>query len=85
MSDTILIIIVTCIISYLGFSNIDLINKTIFYPYVMQDKPNEMYRFITHGFIHANPQHLLFNMMTLYFFGEPLEPIFGFQKFILFY
>ena len=30
-------------------------------------------RFITHGFIHADGTHLLFNMITLFFFGSIIE------------
>jgi membrane associated rhomboid family serine protease len=30
-------------------------------------------RFITHGFVHADGTHLLFNMITLFFFGSVIE------------
>src|SRR5690606_4410893 len=30
-------------------------------------------RFISHGFIHADGTHLLFNMITLFFFGSVIE------------
>lgn len=44
---------------------------------------------MTHGFIHADMQHLLFNMITLFFFGRAIEPVFaqriGQIGFILFY
>lgn len=36
----------------------------------------EFHRFLTSGFIHADWQHLIFNMLTLYFFGENVERIF---------
>jgi len=38
---------------------------------------NEYYRFITSGFIHADFGHLLFNMFSLYFFGEAMEYFLG--------
>lgn len=46
-------------------------------------------RFITHGFIHADAMHLLFNMFTLYFFGRIIERFyiskFGSLGFVSFY
>jgi len=69
---TILIIAVTCIISFLSFSNEKLINELIFYPPAIT-RDRQWYRFITSGFIHADIQHLAFNMFTLYFFGRSWE------------
>jgi len=50
----------------------------------------EYYRLVTHGFIHADGQHLLFNMVTLFFFGRIMERFvshfvtgFGFAVFYL--
>ena len=75
MSFTILIVAITAIVSFIVFNNQDLYNKLIFYPFGMRDRPNEFYRFITSGFIHADFNHLLFNMITLYFFGQNVEAI----------
>ncbi len=69
---TFIIIIVTVLVSYTSFQNVDTINKLIFYPYQIKDK-KEWWRFVTHGFIHADLQHLIFNMLTLYFFGRNIE------------
>ena len=69
ISITLLIIIVTCIVSFMSFSNQDMMNKLIFYPpSVSEDK--QWYRFITSGFIHADMPHLIFNMYALYVFGS---------------
>lgn len=38
-------------------------------------KRGQYYRLFTSGLIHANYQHLLFNMLTLYFFGQAIESI----------
>ncbi len=73
---TITIIILTCIISFAGFSNPGLINKLILWPALMKDK-SQYYRMVTSGLIHANWAHLIFNMLTLYFFGPVVEEIFG--------
>ncbi|HMN33670.1 MAG TPA: rhomboid family intramembrane serine protease [Chitinophagaceae bacterium] len=72
---TYILIAITGLVSFLSFSNVALLNKCIFYPYLMKDK-SQWYRFISHGFIHGDMTHLLFNMLTLYFFGKNVEVIF---------
>lgn len=74
-SHTTLIIIITVIISLLAWQNKGLMAKLIFYPPAVNK--GEWYRFITHGFIHADSTHLLFNMFTLYFFGRAVEQFFN--------
>ena len=69
---TYLIIGITVITSYSSFQREDYLHKLIFYPYVIEDR-KEWWRFITHGIIHADFQHLIFNMLTLYFFGRNIE------------
>lgn len=81
------IIAVTVVISFLCFSNQALRQKLIFWPPAI--KQNQFHRFITHGFIHADGNHLLFNMITLYFFGVYVERLYeklvGGFGFVLFY
>ncbi len=69
---TLLIIVITCLISFLSFSNNKLMSDLIFYPPAITNN-NQWYRFISSGFIHADIQHLAFNMFTLYFFGKSWE------------
>jgi membrane associated rhomboid family serine protease len=45
----------------------------------------EWYRVITAGFLHANPIHLLFNMLALYTLGGALEPVLGHVRFAVLY
>lgn len=49
----------------------------------------QWWRLVTHGFIHADGSHLLFNMITLFFFGAAMErvlvPHIGTVGFVLFY
>jgi len=78
------IIAFTALISFIGFNNADTINKLIFYPYEIKEK-KEWFRFISHGLIHADFTHLLFNMLTLYFFGQYAELIFDKSLYIIFY
>ena len=64
------------IFSLIGFSNGDLVDKTIMWPYrVLREK--QYVRFITSGFLHADFMHLFFNMFTLYFFGRAVEGYFS--------
>lgn len=72
---TYLIIGITVLVSYGSFQREDYLNKLIFYPYIIEDR-KEWWRFITHGFIHADFPHLIFNMLTLYFFGRNIEATF---------
>jgi len=66
------IIAITCLISMLAFGNAEMIGKLILWPPAIS-RDRQYYRLITYGLIHANPQHLLFNMITLYFFGSTME------------
>lgn len=76
IATTYIIIGITALTSYGAFQNVDLINKLIFYPYQMK-QTKEWWRFVTHGFIHADFPHLIFNMLTFYFFGRNLEIVFA--------
>ncbi|MCC6633681.1 MAG: rhomboid family intramembrane serine protease, partial [Gammaproteobacteria bacterium] len=40
---------------------------------------------VTSGFVHADLPHLLFNMLTFWFFGPPLERRIGTPMFVLLY
>lgn len=84
---TIILIAVTCIVSFLGFNNRELIDKLIFWPPAV--KRGQYYRFLSHALIHADGAHLLFNMITLYFFGRVMEGLYerllGPAGFALFY
>lgn len=73
MSITLIIIAVTAIVSYLAFKDYNLQNKLLLWPARMKGNVQEYYRFITSGFVHADMPHLIFNMITLYFFGDILE------------
>ncbi|MFQ5732589.1 MAG: rhomboid family intramembrane serine protease [Planctomycetaceae bacterium] len=43
------------------------------------------WRLVTHGFCHGGFQHILFNMLVLFFFGRMIEPIYGSREFLLFF
>ncbi|RTL56817.1 MAG: rhomboid family intramembrane serine protease [Sphingobacteriales bacterium] len=75
MSITFIIIAVTCIVSFIAFTNDALMDELIFYPPAIT-RQHQWYRFITCGFIHANIMHLAFNMYAFYMFGEAIESFF---------
>src|SRR2546422_849380 len=45
----------------------------------------QLWRFITFQFLHANFDHLVFNMLALFFFGPMVERFLGARQFIFFY
>ena len=71
-SFTVIIVSITCLISFVAFSNLKLMDTLIFWPPAVSMR-HQYWRFVTCGFIHADFMHLLFNMVTLYFFGTALE------------
>ena len=75
MNLTLIIVLVTCLVSFVGFSNQRVIDDLIFYPPAVSNR-NQWYRFFTCGFIHADLGHLIFNMLSLYFFGKFVEDAF---------
>ncbi|HEY9257198.1 rhomboid family intramembrane serine protease [Chitinophaga sp.] len=74
-SISLVIIIITCLISYTALQNYEQLEKLSLQPY-MVNRYKQYYRFITSGFVHADFQHLLFNMLTLWFFGRFIEDVF---------
>ncbi|WP_290647566.1 rhomboid family intramembrane serine protease [Aquisalimonas sp.] len=87
MTITLLLIAVTVAVSFLAWQQPSLFHTLIHWPPGVQR--GEWWRLITHGFIHADTTHLLFNMITLFFFGRVMEqvlvPHIGTLGFVLFY
>jgi len=81
---SILIIASTSYFSYKGFKSSNFfarlefeVEKILLY--------RDYKRMVTSGFIHVNWQHLIFNMISLFFFSFGLESFFGPLKFLLLY
>ena len=79
-----IIFAVTIAISLFAFYNDDLYTRLILQPYNVY-RGKSVYTLITSGFIHADWMHLLFNMMTFYFFAFQLEATLGHWQFALLY
>ncbi|HMQ45949.1 MAG TPA: rhomboid family intramembrane serine protease [Saprospiraceae bacterium] len=75
ISMTMILIVMTCLISYQGFNNPNVKYKLAFHPASVREF-GEWYRFLSGGFVHSNWSHLLLNMFVLYQFGEFLEVVF---------
>lgn len=65
----VVLIVLIAAISLLAWPNNKLFNNLIFNPYFILKK-HQYYRTLTSGFIHSDWQHLLFNMISFYFFGS---------------
>lgn len=75
MNTNLAIIAVTGIVSVLAFGNAQLLERLILWPPAVS-RNGQYYRLVSYGLVHANPTHLLFNMITLYFFGNAMERIY---------
>ncbi|MCY7355786.1 MAG: rhomboid family intramembrane serine protease [Lysobacter sp.] len=71
-SITYVLIGVTVLVSWMAFNNRQLLDRLILWPPAI-DRKKQYDRLLTHGFIHADWMHLLFNMITLYSFGQAME------------
>ncbi len=79
----ILIILINVLVSYKGFSD-----QIFFDRYKFQIGPiinGEKIRMLTSGFLHVDTSHLLFNMLTLYFFAGAVINYVGVPKFLAVY
>lgn len=87
INHTTAIIIITVLVSIAAWQSRPLFERLIFWSPAI--RRGQIDRFITHGFIHADAMHLLFNMFTLYFFGRIIERFyiskFGSLGFVAFY
>jgi membrane associated rhomboid family serine protease len=70
------LIAITCVVSWIAFNNRKLADRLILWPPAI-DKHKQYDRLVTYGFIHADFMHLLFNMITLFFFGPQIERLMG--------
>lgn len=76
---TFIIILVTVVTSIYAMNNESLKNKLMFNAYQINHR-KEWYRFFSHGIIHADFAHLMFNMYSLYIFGESVEKAYQMEE-----
>ena len=73
---TIIIIAVTVLVSILCFAGKVPYRKLVFNAYEVWHNRG-WHRMLTYGVVHAGWGHLIFNMLTLYFFGDVVEQYFA--------
>jgi membrane associated rhomboid family serine protease len=78
MSVTLIIIAITCAVSFVALNNPKMLDALILWPPAVT-RNNDYYRLLSYGLIHADFSHLLFNMITLYFFGRAMEDFYNAQ------
>jgi membrane associated rhomboid family serine protease len=80
-----IIFIVTIATSLIGlFTSPKLVHACLFRPYWLTRR-KEYHTLVSSGFVHADLMHLIFNMMTFYFFGFNLERAIGSVAFAVLY
>ncbi|MFV5695398.1 rhomboid family intramembrane serine protease [Flavobacterium sp. LB3P122] len=77
------IIVVNVLISYKGFNDLVFFRKYEFH--VGSIRAGEQIRMLSSGFLHADLPHLIFNMLTLYFFAPVVIGFLGAISFVLIY
>jgi membrane associated rhomboid family serine protease len=83
--DTFLIaiIIANVLFSYKGFNDYSFFRKYEFH--IGQIRSGEQIRMLSSGFLHADFGHLVFNMITLYFFAPVVSGYLGNFMFVIIY
>ncbi|KAB7771360.1 rhomboid family intramembrane serine protease [Xanthomonas maliensis] len=71
---TIVLIAITAIVSWMAFNNRKLADRLVLWPPAI-DRHRQYDRLVAYGFIHADLGHLIFNMVTLFFFGRYIEGV----------
>jgi membrane associated rhomboid family serine protease len=80
---TLIIIGANILFSYKGFKDFSHFEKYKFN--IAGIRRGEQIRMISSGFLHADTSHLLFNMLTLYFFADVVIQTLGVVPFVLIY
>ena len=76
LSLTLVIVLVTALVSWRAFNDRSLMDRLILWPPAVERR-KQYDRLLTHGFVHADWMHLLFNMVTLWSFGTAVERVFS--------
>lgn len=85
LSAALVIFIIAIVLSLIGlFQSPKLIERCLFRPY-WTFRRQQYSTIVTSGFVHADLMHLIFNMMTFYFFAFPLERYIGSVRFVILY
>jgi membrane associated rhomboid family serine protease len=78
------VMVATIVIGIVGLNSRALVNRLTFRPYYLV-RNKEWHRLITSGFVHKDATHLIFNMISYYFFAFTLERVIGTTRFLILY
>jgi membrane associated rhomboid family serine protease len=78
------ILLVTVVVSIIGMNRPQFLARAMLRPYYLF-RNREYEKLITSGFVHADYGHLIFNLITFYFFAFPLERRIGSLSFVSLY
>ena len=81
---SIILIVLTVTVSVAGFTNSRLLDGALLDIHRIT-RNREFYRLLTSGLVHADVMHLFINMLTLLFFGPPVEHMVGGPAFLILY
>lgn len=84
LSLTLILILITAAMTIYAWQNPTVLSRWMFNAYQIARR-NEYWRFITSGFVHADWGHLIFNMISLYFFGQLMEQVVGREYYLVLY
>jgi membrane associated rhomboid family serine protease len=85
MSVAAIILVVTVVVSLAGlFGSPKIVERSLFRPYWFLRK-KQYETIVTSGFVHADLPHLIFNLVTFYFFAFQLEKQVGSARFAALY
>jgi membrane associated rhomboid family serine protease len=85
MNQVVLILVIAnALFSYKGFNDLQFFNKFKFQVGAIKQH-KEYIRLVSSGFLHVDPTHLIFNMLTLYFFADGVIYSVGIVPFLIIY
>lgn len=84
--DPVLVLLVASvvIVSVAGWASKGLRSSFVLWPWAVK-RHKQLHRLLTAGWIHADPGHLFFNMVTLWFFGPTAIRVLGATRFLVLY
>ena len=80
----VLLVASVVIVSAAGWASKGLRTAFVLWPYGVK-RQKQYHRLLTGGWVHADPGHLFFNMLTLWFFAPSVMTVLGIPRFLVLY
>lgn len=81
---SVLLIASVVLVSLVAWSSRAILDALVLHPYSVKRR-GQVHRLLTAGWVHADSSHLLFNMLTLYFFADTVLAVLGPVRFAALY